>query len=292
MSSPSPEKNVQLPPSLEDLREAAAQAQLRSRMRTVKTTSVIAGAAMVLMTLGSLVLYQQASVARRQAVIAAQQAELALAARGRAENLALEKKNTAGILAVSSDRKAFVSQAGYLVDARSNSPIAQLTTQDINAAQFSADGTKIVLGAGPLISVFDRSGALLKAFSIDGVLSSIRFSPDGKQIAVVSVDGEAELWTLEGQLLRKFVARVPIRVAAFSPDKSHLVTGLETGDINVWDLDTGREIIRFRGLDPTPPTLLGFSSDNQQLLAAYQGGRIAIWDLATTKMSTLFAFTP
>ena len=178
------------------------------------------------------------------------------------------------------------------MDSRSNSPIAQLTTQEINAVQFSPDGRKIVLGAGPIISVFDRSGALLKPFSIDGIVASIRFSPDGKQIAVVSVDGEAELWTLEGQLLRKFVARVPIRVAAFSPDKSHLVTGLETGDINVWDLDTGLEIIRFRGLDPTPPNLLGFSSDNQQMLAGYQGGRIAIWDLATRKMSTLLAFTP
>jgi WD40 repeat protein len=278
MKSPSEEINIQHPGSLEDLKRAAARAQLRSARRTMWVVATVATLAAALMSIWSWALKIEAEKTRDQAVLV--------------EELALQKKKAVGIRAVSPDRTAFVSKAGYLVDAKSNNPVAQLTTQNINVVQFSPDGSRIVLGGGRQISIFDRSGAKLNEFSAFDDVATITFAPDGKEIAVVSTTGSVELRSLDGDSLREFRTSEPIRVAAFSSDNRLLITALETGELETWDLATGRLIGHLRGLDPTPPTLIGVGTDSRHGLAAYRNGRIMVWDFATQEVSTFLAFTP
>jgi WD40 repeat protein len=211
--------------------------------------------------------------------------------RERASELAQLREKAIGLRAVSPDQTAFVSSAGFLIDAKSNDPVAHLTTEAISVVQFSPDGSRIVLGTGHQILVFDRSGAKLKEFAAAGETKMISFAPDSKEIAVVSLDGSVALMDLDGHVLSIFKAREPIRLAAFSADKTILITALQSGELRAWDVATGALLRDFAGLDGSPPTVLGVGTDSRHGLAVYRNGRAMVFDFKTGETSTFLAFT-
>lgn len=83
----------------------------------------------------------------------------------------------------------------------------------------------------------------------DDDVSCFAFSFDGSRIASASrVEGEVRVWNVEhGRVLQKFKSQAlkprasHIPVLSFSPDGTALAATLQTGNLVLWDLKTGRE---------------------------------------------------
>jgi WD40 repeat protein len=118
----------------------------------------------------------------------------------------------------------------------------------------------------------------------DGALSQVAFSPDGALLAAAG-GTVVRLWKVAtGQLL--FRSPTPETLTAwcvaFSPDAKTLAVGLESGEVRLCDVATGRERARLAGHGGSV-RWLGFHPDGLSLAVA--GGLadnlVLVWDLAT-----------
>jgi WD40 repeat protein/HEAT repeat protein len=135
------------------------------------------------------------------------------------------------------------------------------------------------------------------AFILDGAVSSWRFSPDGKTLAVGGggwsahqpLAGKLALWdvaTGKQRLSLAGHAAGPVGGIAFTPDGKTLATGDGgvSGEVKLWDAVSGKELATtIRGHDPGGEVLsMAFSPDGK-LLASESGSRLKVWDVATGK---------
>ncbi|MBI2435832.1 MAG: PQQ-binding-like beta-propeller repeat protein [Candidatus Hydrogenedentes bacterium] len=144
-------------------------------------------------------------------------------------------------------------------------------------AALSPDGRYLVVGSRDnKVRKWDvATGELLCTLDahIDWALC-VAFSPDGKYFASggrVS-DHTVRLWDAESNaLVREFIG-LPDRIGslAFSPDSSRLFAG-DRRFTMVWDVQTGREVLRLPGTDP-----IALSPDGRTLIAA-GGGQLNVW---------------
>ncbi|MEM9084084.1 MAG: hypothetical protein AAGB34_10855, partial [Planctomycetota bacterium] len=109
-------------------------------------------------------------------------------------------------------------------------------------------------------------------------VSKSKFSPDGKSIAVTTLDRRIDLYdAATGQKLwghTEAHSDAPMSVA-FSPDGVILATGGQDRVIKLWNAKTGEPIGRLIGHDSTVIALV-FSADGETLYSA-DGGAIRIW---------------
>ena len=167
---------------------------------------------------------------------------------------------------------------------------------------FSLDGTKIVsVGAegttvswrpDHLIRLTDvKTGRELATLQYVSGADKLTFSPDGKTVAF-SGFGEIRLWNTEtgdeqaiplADLKAGIPHNIPIVLAlAFSPDGRWLVSGTQSGKIQMWDVATGEALVAFAA--PTEQENLGgisalaFSPD-RTLLAVGTQNHIHLWEV-------------
>jgi len=122
---------------------------------------------------------------------------------------------------------------------------------------------------------------------------SMAFSPDRKRLATASKDHTVKVWdaqtgkelfTLKGH--SRSVAKV-----VFSPDGKRLASASfewgeqgrrEPGEVNVWDAQTGRELVTLKATGGI--SVLALSPDNKHLATfSYSDRTIKIWDTQTTQ---------
>jgi WD40 repeat protein len=116
-----------------------------------------------------------------------------------------------------------------------------------------------------------------------GIARSTAFSPDHRFLAVGGSVPGVVLWELSPARTAR-VLDIPIqqvKALAFSPDGRSLAASNEaSGDIILWDLAEGREIMTLRGRFPA--VCVAFSPDGGSFVSGEVDEKsVEIWDLAT-----------
>jgi eukaryotic-like serine/threonine-protein kinase len=114
-----------------------------------------------------------------------------------------------------------------------------------------------------------------------GGLTSVAFSPDGKELAAGTIDGKVKRWDLASGTERKSLLGHHSRVqaVAFSPDGRWLASASNDGSIRVWDAETGKPKHSLNGHYPAMAWGVAFSPDSQRLATSGDDAAIRIWDV-------------
>jgi WD40 repeat protein len=159
------------------------------------------------------------------------------------------------------------------------------------AVVFSPDGARLTSanlytsfqiwggGTGQLIRTIEsrRSGGNL-------------MSSDGARIASVSRQNVVKVWDGgTGQLIRTIDLQSS-GVISLSPDGKHLASTSQDGGFKVWAIDSGRELLTFKG-HPRPATIppafpwgvsnIVFSPDGRRLVSVEVDATATLWDTGT-----------
>jgi eukaryotic-like serine/threonine-protein kinase len=182
--------------------------------------------------------------------------------------------------------------------------------QQTNAAQvatFSPDGETIACGGGALVEIYDvRTGGLRARFSQHvGNIESVRFSPDGRQLASCAGEGEVRLWDLPSQQQWTAVPGsahvdnkgklLPVGLwsVAYSPDGTRLATSARDGRVAIWDASLNPQSALMCGKQlPEVIQDIAFSPTGNRMAIAWRNvktvdGGFLVWDVSTLQPSLL-----
>jgi WD40 repeat protein len=159
------------------------------------------------------------------------------------------------------------------------------TNKTIDTPRFSRDGTRVVAVCGEgTVSVFDAmNGRLLREFQEANRGNPI-FSPDARRIAYVS-SGVVSVWDVEGTRGRlcQFGGLHPEQFEIdWSPTGDKLLATQDERLARVFDAETGRVLVTFRGHDSSV-TAARFSPDAGFVVTASVDGTARLWDAKTVQ---------
>ncbi len=154
---------------------------------------------------------------------------------------------------------------------------------------WSPDGSLIGAGqclgynfsSASAIRVWDvRSGRLMFRTTGTPATTMLRFSPDGQDLVVPTLNGTAEIWSLAGNRLITTLTGHSGQVVAvaYSPDGKLVATGGTDRTARVWDARTGKQLLVLAGHTATVDAV-EFTPDGRRLLTASEDGTVRLWDV-------------
>ncbi len=232
-----------------------------------------------------------------------------------------------GVMAISADGKTAVVGNGTSVtrwgvptrafDLVSGRALCTVATGEVHALAISPDGRAIAAKASmatPHLYVCDSAtGTVLRSIDLPGAQplpegDALTFTPDGKVLATTGDGSDIRLIDFaSGQTIRTFAPATldaplaggapQVLAIAFSPDGKWMASGGYTNDkedyfARLWDLETGKEVRRFRhGLKGYGIRSLAFSPDGKTLatLGTQGGAFLRLFDVDTGKLRHAFS---
>lgn len=158
----------------------------------------------------------------------------------------------------------------------------------VRRALFSPDGTRILVESERGGALFEsETGRRLAALGSGAVLGG-RFSPDGRRILAIALDGTARLYDAESgretAALRHGQGILP--ASAFSSDGASVVTASIDGLVRVWDAASGAERTAIRSAPFLLDAALG--PDGTRVLATSLLGTSMLWEIASGRQLGVF----
>ena len=172
-------------------------------------------------------------------------------------------------------------------------------SREVTSVAFSPTGDRIASGsADGTIKIWNvSSGALLHVLKGEGIVRSVEFSSDGKQIvsavgnwankykgdgtpAVVTYSNcEARIWDIESESIVHRIGHAGVVTSAkFNHDKTIpvVISGSTDGIIKISSVETGK---LFQTLDheESSVTSIAYSPKNERIFAGLDDGSIYIW---------------
>ncbi len=169
-------------------------------------------------------------------------------------------------------------------------------------AGFTADGKDLITFRrdAPVTAFDPETGKSVRTFKLDGFVSSVALSNDGKTVAAVGLNGhpdktttcEIKLWdaatgreirslTVDAKAAQNWTARL-----AFAPDGKTLVLATWSGRILRWDLSNGAALPEWTGHRGAVADLLVRPGTSEFVSVGATDGAICRWDAATGKAFT------
>ncbi len=109
-------------------------------------------------------------------------------------------------------------------------------------------------------------------------LTSIRFSPQGNQLATASRDGTAKVWSLQGDEIATLKGHQgDVYSVNFSPDGQQLITASKDSTVKLWTLQ-GKLLATFTGHQGDVYNAV-FSPNGQHIATASQDGTTRLWTI-------------
>ena len=127
-----------------------------------------------------------------------------------------------------------------------------------------------------------------------GQRTTLRFSPDGSRIAVVTDNDTAEVFSSRtGQLLKTLNPHhgFLLSVAVFSHDGRQILTGDDSGQVEVWNAATGH-MTRVLGKPGPAVNDVEFNASGSQFVTATDGGVVTVWDARHYRQVRLISACP
>jgi RNA polymerase sigma factor (sigma-70 family) len=158
---------------------------------------------------------------------------------------------------------------------------------EVRCLDFAPDGKQLVTGCmnDKSVRLWEvASGKEIRCFQAPGIVDGVRYSPDGKMIAIRSSGGVIFLWDVKsGKKLHQFTGYsngVSFSMA-FSPDGTKLLAP-QGNALQVWEIATGKELFPASGIREGIDRL-AYSGDGQTLATVSWEGTIRLWDTATRR---------
>jgi WD40 repeat protein len=125
--------------------------------------------------------------------------------------------------------------------------------------------------------------------TIDGV-AHVAWSPDGRQFAAASTDGDVVLWdAAEARELRRFTGHAgEVDRIAWSPDGTRLASAGRDGRVRVWDVATGKAAFTYEG-HRDRVSAVAWNADGKRIASCSTDGTVQVWDAGTGTVHHAFA---
>jgi len=168
-----------------------------------------------------------------------------------------------------------------------------LTNYKITFIAFSNVGGQLATAGGDNIVrlwLLGRGSRLLKAKEIrlditgktdDYYVRVLRFSSDGKRLAIGRRDGGVEVWEVASgaKVMRKQHTEGEVNLLEFSPNGQYVASASRDNTLRVWDVDSGEPIIQIKHDDAL--TALAFAPHGDLLATASNDRTARVIDLAS-----------
>jgi WD40 repeat protein len=195
------------------------------------------------------------------------------------------------LVAVSGDGKSFaeISEGELLLwnansDAKRPVHVSSSDTSPITALAISADGQTVALAAAGEVTLVKPSGEVAaKMHKVEGTITRLTFSPDGRSIAGANEGGGIFIWNAARGQVEKTLANIgSVTAMAFGPNGAALAVASEDKGIAVWNLASGNEQLRLQKHEGVI-NALAFSPDGRLLASGGDDRMIVLWELAGGK---------
>ncbi|MFH1001020.1 MAG: caspase family protein, partial [Bacteroidota bacterium] len=148
---------------------------------------------------------------------------------------------------------------------------------------FSPDGKKIVSRAYDGIKVWNAdNGAMLKSkYMQEG---EVNFSPDGKTIVFAnSTSPDLIFWDFETDKVVKTLQGHTKGISSFhvNPEGTKLLSGSGDKSVRLWDVESGKVLQTFGGLENPKIFTLTMSPDGKKIAFGGSDSTIKLWNLAS-----------